>query len=320
MNTSLSRSAASASVGAAAILRLFYGLMIDAPEVYNGAWLSALIGLALTLPVLWMMKRAAGRPLLLLALLLIIALDAGAMVEATAFSESCVALNHIPTVVLALPLLLAAGRCIWLGGNAIGDSARVWMRSFVPLLALVVVVQAPYYRPMWIFPILGFGVDGILRGGVRAAGWMVTLGGAAMTLCEDARFSKVCRRLSVAVVVATLLILLRLMMAPVMDAAGLSRRVQLDALLTNGRAPMVLQLPMIAIYFVGMLHLICFEVWAATALLRRIFPKSKLLISGGMVLLFVILAALWPVSDIWRLPALLLAAIPLKREAATCAG
>lgn len=327
MRDGLSRSSASASVGAAMISRLFYGLMVETPEVHNGAWLSALLGLGLALPVLWLIHRAAGRrgnPLLPWTLLLMAGLDAAEMLSATAFSESCVAFNPIPAPLLMLPLLLAAGRCLWLGGDALGGSARVWMRAFVPLLLVVVVYQWPYYRPAWLFPLWGFGMGGLLRGGLRAAGWIVTLGGAALMLCDGARFSRVCRSLMLATTVVILLILLRLMMAPGMDVAGMGRRVQLDALLTNGRAPMYLQLPMIIIYFVGMLHLLCFETWAASALLRRVISGMSRLSSGLWALPVVALAALTPLTDapdLWRLPVLIVAAlIPGRRERTACAG
>ena len=327
MENRLSRSSASASAGAAIISRLFYGLMVDAPEVHNGAWLSAALGLVLALPSLWLMYRAAKRgrrSLLPLALMLSAILDAGGMLEATAFSESCIAFNHIPMPMLLLPLLLAAGRCLWLGGDALGASARIWMRVFVPLLLLVILYQRPYYRPAWLFPVLGFGMGGILRGGLRAAGWIATIGGAAMLLCGEARFSKVCRVFTLAVIVAALLMLLRLMMAPAMDAAGMSRSVQLDALLTNGRAPMYLQLPMIVIYFVGMLHLLCFEIWAASVLLKNSLPQIGGIPAGILTLLSAALSALAPAqtgAELWRLPALTLAAlISFRREAAACAG
>ncbi len=327
MNNKLSRSAATASAGAAVISRLFYGLMVDAPEVHNGAWLSALLGLILSLPVLWLICRAAKRgrrPFLLCALLVSSALDAAGMLEATAFSESCVAFNHIPTVVLMLPLLLAVGRCLWLGGDALGASARVWMRAFVPLMLVVILYQWPYYRPAWLFPALGFGMRGVLHGSLRAAGWIVIIGGAAVLLCGERQFKRVCGSLSIAVAVVGLLILLRLMMAPVMDAAGLGQRTQLDALLTNGRAPMYLQLPMIIIYCVGMLHLLCFESWAASALLQRVIPQMSGFPAGILTLSAVALMALLPSTislDLWRLPVMLIAAlVPFGREAAVCDG
>lgn len=326
MNQKLSRSAASASAGAAVISRLFYGLMVDAPEVHNGAWLSVLLGLGLSLPALWLVQRASekGRTLLMWGLMLAVGVDAAGMLEAAAFSESCIAFNHIPAPVLMLPLLLAAVRCLWLGGDALGASARVWMRAFVPLLPVVILCQWSCYRPAWVFPIFGFGMEGILRGGLRAAGWIVTIGGAAVALCDGARLPKVFRSLSIAALVAGLLILLRLMMAPAMDSAGMSRRVQLDALLTNGRAPMVLQLPMIVVYFIGMLHLLCFETWAAAALLHRVIPQTDGPLTGALILSAIVLLAILPLPawpDTWRLPLLTLAALlPFGREMATCAG
>ena len=264
----LTRPSASAAVAAAVIARLFSGLMAETPDVHNGAWLSAVIGLAVALPVLFVMQRWK-MPLFRWALALFLIYDAYDVLENAAFSESFIAFDHMPVIVLMLPLVLAAARCVGLGGDALGAAARLWLIAFVPLIVIVLLYQWPYYRPGWLAPALGFGLGGILRAGVRCAGWMIALGGAGLMLCPDMTFGHMAGRLAMAAAVAALLIVLRLMMAPALDAAGMDRRVQLDALLTNGRAPLYTQLPMIVMWTVGMLHALCFEAWAALALLPR---------------------------------------------------
>lgn len=267
--TTISRASAVSGVAAALISRAFYGLMVEGPALDNGAWLSILVGLALALPTLWLFRRGVGRSArLLLAAALFV--DAMKALEGAAFSESCIAFNHIPSAVLALPLLAAAARCLVLGGDAVGASARIWMRLFIPALGLIVALQWSYYRPLWLTPVLGHGPGRILRGGVRCWLWMVMLGGAGMALCrEQVRFERVVRTLAVAALVTAMLILLRLMMAPACLSGDMGRALRLDALLTNGRAPLLLQLPMIVIWFVGLTHLLCFETWCAVALVRK---------------------------------------------------
>lgn len=278
MKNELSRAAASANVTAAVVCRVFYGLMVDDYRVYNGAWLSALLGAALSLPALWLIdaaiKRGYEKPLAVMLLTALIP-DAAKALECAAFSESCLAFTHAPVTLLTLPLLLAAWRCAALGGDALGASARVWMLAFIPLFLVILIGQWSCFRPAWVAPVLGFGLGGILRAALRVAFWIVVLAGSAMALCgQGVRLGKVCQQIGLAAVVATFLILLRLMLTPSMAMEGMTRRVMLDGLLTNGRSPLYLQLPMITIWFVAMLHLLCYEVWAAQALFRRLWRKG----------------------------------------------
>lgn len=275
MRLELSRSAATAGLLAALTARTFYGLALDAPEVMNAAWLAAPIGAVLSLPVVWLMANRRSR-FMSAVLFVFIALDAAEAVEWTAFSESCLAFNHVSPVLLMLPLLLAALRCAWLGGDAVGGTARIWTRLFALLLLMVILLQLPYYNPRWLTPILGAGTGGILRAGIRAAGLNALLCLSTGRICrERLGLQDLLPGLLLASCVSALLTLLRQMMAPVMTGAILDRQMRLDALLTNGRAPLTLQLPMIVAWFTGLMHLIAFEGVAACALLRRAFPGMK---------------------------------------------
>ena len=139
---------------------------------------------------------------------------------------------------------------------------------------------------------LGRGAGGILRWGLRAAGWLALLAGAALAACDDeASFARVAQSLAFAALAAAGLIALRLMMAPDLGAAEWDRRVRLDSLLTNGRAPLYLQLPMIAMWFTGMLHLLAFEGCLGQALLVRAAPRWKRWARTGLVLAAVTLGA-----------------------------
>ena len=102
----------------------------------------------------------------------------------------------------------------------------------------------------------------------------------------------------VGALVSALLILLHRMMVPtpIREAGWLKR---LDDLLTNGRAPLYLQLPMICAWYAGLLHLLACECFAGATLLQRLLPRL-----GGRqcALLFVatiaLAAAFLPVIDI----------------------
>ena len=75
--------------------------------------------------------------------------------------------------------------------------------------------------------------------------------------------------MAMATVIAALLIATRLMMTPFLALNAMDRTMLLDSLLTNGRSPLTLQLPMIVIWCLGMLHLFCFECFLCAALLKR---------------------------------------------------
>ena len=276
MRLEMSRTAASASLIAALTSRLFYGLTLETADAANAGWMAALLGLALSLPPVWLMGRLRPpvRRVLALPLLFGVVLDAACAVECTAYSESCLAFNHVAPAFLMLPLLAAILRCAWLGGDALGGAARIWIRLFAALMLIVILYQLPYYNAGWLMPWFGAGAGGILRAGVRAAGWNVLLAGSAAGICrEEMGFKRLLRGLLVSTAVAAGLVALRQMMAPAFTSEAVTRFTRIDTLLTNGRAPLYLQLPMIVAWFGGMLHLMCFESVAACALTRRLLPN-----------------------------------------------
>ena len=48
---------------------------------------------------------------------------------------------------------------------------------------------------------------------------------------------------------------------------------RLDSLLCNGFAPLYLQLPMIVLWFAGLMHLIVCEIFSSAALVQRLLPS-----------------------------------------------
>ena len=335
MRLEFSRSAATASLTASLTARLLYGMTLDAPEAANAAWLSTLAGLLLSLPLTWLLcgVRGAGRRVLAGALFVGIALDAAASVEWTAYSESCLAFDHVSPTLMALPLMLAVARCAWLGGDALGGAARVWMRLFAALIFVVILYQLPYYNPLWLAPWLGSGARAVLQSGRRAAGWNALICASAVLACDDAlRFRDVLPCLLLSTAAAAALVALRQMMAPVPTASAVARSARIDALLTNGRAPLYLQLPMIVAWFVGMLHLMAFEALAACALIHRLLPKAGApacaAVGLGAVALLVFAhiprAALTQRALSCLYPALFIVGIPLRltdgRSVKKCAG
>ena len=313
--------------------RVFYGTMADAPGVHNGAWLSAFLGAALAIPALYIIRKsairareasksdAAARTFLCAAFAAALVLDAAKVLEGVAISAGCVIFERVAAQALVVPLLLVALRAIWLGGDAIGYAARAWVFPFALLTLLVILLQAHCFRPGWLAPVLGFGLRGFARAGIRSAGWTVMIAGAVLLLNgreEVPGFLRITRDIGTAGAVAAALIALRLMITPSMDAPGMQRMVQIDSLLTNGRAPLSFQLPMIVIWFGGLLTLYCLECWAAAALIGRCLTGSDVRLIGILVVAATSLIALcgadfiramgvWEDNQLWALTA---AAVP----------
>ena len=276
LNISRSASIPAAFVGAA--VRIFIDLALDGGTIHNGAWIAALSGALPAIPYLLCLdavqpnKRTAA-PLRVM-LLSVTALDAAHVLSICVRAAGCLTLDYVPAHFLALPLTLAVLWCVWRNGDAVGYAAILWSRVFPVLLLLVVTLQMRHYNARWLLPLLGNGLPDIIRGGVRASGWFVPA--TAIYFAADRSGDRFGKRpliawLFFAPVVAALLLILRLMMAPT-GLYGLTWEARLDALLTNGRAPLYLQLPMMLVFFFSAFHLLACECFAASALLQRLAP------------------------------------------------
>lgn len=297
MRLKIPYSAAWGAAFVAVAARMFYALSVEG-AVHNGAWISALLGGALAIPLLAIIDRMRRRngtqgvlwtPLKALLCLAALA-DSGLVLSAIVRSSSFLATEDASSVGLLLPLLLTLFWCVTRNGNALGYGAMLWARIFPALLLPVALLQWRHYRPAWLLPMLGNGWRDILAGGMRCACCFVPVA-ALLLLDEDApkgnrETPRPAVLLSCGAVLAAALTLLRLMMAPT-PVGGAGWLSNLDTLLTNGRAPLYLQLPMIVLWYAGMLHLLTGEAFAAALLLQRLVPA----LDGRLCALLVTLAA-----------------------------
>lgn len=274
LNITGTASIPAAFVGATA--RIFLGLALDGGAVHNGAWIAALLGALPAIPYLLCLDavQSNGRLATPLRLMLLsaTALDAAHVLSISVHAAGCLTLDYVPTQYLALPLALAILWCLWRNGDAVGYAALLWVRVFPALLLLVVALQMRHYNARWLIPLLGNGARDIISGGVRASGWFIPA--TAIYFAAERSAGSPGKRPLIAwlcwvPVVAALLLLLRLMMAPT-GLNVLTWEARLDALLTNGRAPLYLQLPMIVAFFISIFHLLACECFAASALLQRL--------------------------------------------------
>ena len=277
MKLTIGDGAARAAAFAAVAARVFMGLSIQVSGSGNGAWLSALLGGLLALPwLLWLGARPPAFPPLMALLSIATVADSAAVLSTIVRSAGFLALDHIPAIGLALPVGLSALWCLRKGGDAIGYGAMLWLRLSPALLLVVVALQAKSYQAAWLWPLLGDGWPSVFVGGLRAAGWIVAA--SSILLVRDSpdgpRRHGSLLYLSLAAVVAALLLALQKLMSP-MRLQGDDWVRRLDVLLTNGRAPLYLQLPMIVLWLAGLLHLLACECFASAALLRRVIPAMN---------------------------------------------
>lgn len=313
MKLSISPSAARAASFVAIVARIVLDNAVSAPSTHNGAWLCPLLALVLALP--WALcadhlRRHAGRRRrpLYAVLAAATALDGADNLCAIARSAGYLALDRVPVRILVLPVSLALLWCLMKNGNAIGYAAMLWMRLAPVLLIVVAVMQLHCLCPEWLQPLLGSGWRAIATGSVRTASHILPC--AALLLIADGTEEEkrpgigLTAMLLIAAALGALLLLMHLMMSPTP-----SRPTQwinrLDNLLTNGRAPLYLQLPMISAWYAGLLHLLLCEGFGCAALLQRLFPAldgrlcAVLAVAGtGAVALFqnttMLTDALWP--------------------------
>jgi len=278
LKLSISRRASIPAAFVGATVRIFLDLALDGGTIHNGAWIAALSGALPVIPYLICLDAVQSNQMastsLRLILMTVTALDAAHVLSICVRAAGYLALDYVPVQYVALPLALAVLWCVWRSGDAVGYAAMLWVRVFPALLLLVVALQIRHYNPRWLLPMLGNGFRNITTDAARASGWFVPA--TAIYFVADNSGDRTGKRplivwLFFAPAVAALLLILRLMMAPT-GLYDLTWEARLDALLTNGRAPLYLQLPMILVFFISTLHLLTGECFAASALLQRLIP------------------------------------------------
>ena len=290
----ISSRAAESAACAAVAASTFCGLTVDSTALHNGAWISAIIGIlpALLIASSYQKLRTvngktgrAAAALLNLILLGFNGIGTAEILTDITRSAGYMALDRVPEAALLIPAGLALAWCLSRNGNAVGYSAGVWLRVFPALLLLVAVLQIPYYHPAWLRPVLGSGWQGVLKGSLLPAGRTAALSCIFLFVDEGENDGgSPFRAVLLGTGIAALMILLRLMMTPT-PRPGTENTwlLRLDSLLANGRAPLYLQLPMIVIWYAGLLHLLCCSGFNAAALLQRFAPKLDGRICVGIV-------------------------------------
>ena len=272
--------------------RVFFGVNIDTTELYNSGWISILLGGIIAFPLFFCIQRhvsavQAGNsipnhPLIRVSSLIFgiaALLDSAITARCISNSASYAAFNHSIRFFLLVPLYIVVIWTVYCGGDAIGSNARIWIKLFPLYMLIIVACQITKYRITWLFPILGPGTNGLFRGAIKAAGWIST---ASAILIFSDKPGENCKRTNLylvyglIVLIPTALTLLRNMMAPVLISSDARTRMfELDLMLTNGRSPLLLQLPLIVMWFISLFNLLCGDVFIVCAAITKLLPRIK---------------------------------------------
>lgn len=300
MKLKISDGSAAPLAFAALTARVTLGVLLGG-RIACAGWLAALLGgvFALPLAIAAARLRAAcerspiedalenhASPLARLPVLLLAAtaaVDSSFVLASASHTAEYLSQGTPPSSLLFGSQLLL---CLWSvckGGDAMGSAARLWRRLMVVLLLLVVVLECKSYRPAWLMPIFGSGADALLSESIRVAGWLsLSVGLFLLSEKEPAHPERSLRPVALFVAAALLssaLIAAQGMMTPPLLFGDLATQyLHYDTLLTNGRASLALQFPLVLICFTGLFLLMLYDAFLSAAMLQSAFPK----LSGGL--------------------------------------
>lgn len=284
------RSTAVPLMCAALIMRMFCGMAIDFPFAMNAAWMCPLIGFIIFLPFAFALTRigemgsgsvmdqfSACIPKPMMQLLqagfaLLLLYDASVNVRLLASSSNIIALNDSTVHMLILPLSLVIGIVVWLGVDAAGKSARIWLKLLPLLVLIVLLVQLRGYRIGWLAPVLGGGVGSILNGSIYCAGCMTLSALIWMIASADRGGHGVILPTALSSLAVAALMLTQHLSFPSMINIPFTRAARIELILSNGRMSLSPQIILDVLWFGNLLNLLSAEASTAAAYLHRSIP------------------------------------------------
>lgn len=287
------RSSAASMISAALAMRLFTGLTVDFPVAHNAAWMCPLLGFGIFLPLLFSIRQcdcigkdspwenvSRALPVLVKRIFqwvfaLVLAYDAASVLRLTASSSNIIALGDDTVHLLVVPLGITIAAAILLGGDALGDSARISLRLLPLLMVIVILVQLGEYRFGWLTPVLGSGFAEILRGSIYCAGCMALLSLGWMIAVPGRGKTSLLRCFLLPAIGVSILLIMHAMSAPAMPQTQFTRAARIELVLSNGRMSLYPQFVLNILWYGGLLYLLATECVSAAAFLHISFPGLK---------------------------------------------
>lgn len=287
------RAAAAVMLSAALAVRLFIGMAVDHPVALNAAWMCPLIGFLIYLPLglaigqcdrlgnagTWENVRRAlpsfAAKILEGIFALMLAYDAASSIRLTASSSNIIALGDVSVHLLIVPLMIVTAAVVWMGGDALGDAARIALR-ILPLFALIVLlVQIAGYRFGWLMPLLGGGFGGIIEGSIYCAGCMALMSLIWLPAIPDRHRNGMVRYVFIPAAAISILLATQQMSYPVMPHAEFTQAARIEMVLSNGRMSLYPQFILNILWYGGLLVLLAAEAVGAAAYIHRMIPGMK---------------------------------------------
>lgn len=261
-------------------VRIFYLIAIDAPETENSGWLAALIGAFLSVPSVLgayiLMKRSGetlesalvntigktGVRLFSLALSLALMYEASALFTIVTSSGSYATLYDMHKLLLLVPTSLSVIYACTKGGNGIGGAAEVWIRIYLILYIIILLLEYDTMSLSNVFPLMGPGAKKLLKSGMSAmmyyclipvsflleSGYQVKGRGVQKKIKPES----ILWVFLLCVFVSVLVLMVHSMMYPSLKPVFESRSSGMDLMLSNGRSNRTVQLPILIIWFSGL--------------------------------------------------------------------
>ena len=272
-------------------IRVFLGMVFVPVKASNAVWMCPLVGLILTLPLLWSVQHTAKlgnasawenirnlgcRPLcngvgIIFAILLIF--DAAVVLRLMANTARVVALSAIPAGFLTLPLVLLEFFVLLMDSDSAGNSAKIWL-LFLPLLfAVLFIVQIRSFETEWLTPVLGGGLQAVVHGSVYSAGWIAIIALLWLVCLPDRGKSRLIAISIGSALAASVLLAALSMLCPTLVDTEFTRSERLQLLLSNGRVELALQSILILLWYADLLYLLCAEALAGASFIRHTFKR-----------------------------------------------
>lgn len=305
MTFTLNRRSA-ASLGRWAIgMRLFSAVALDGAPLGNSGWISLALAGLMSLPLVLMisfMSRAQpeaspislieeaiglwARRTLCLVLSMFSLYEAGVSTRMAVTCAEYVAFHQTPTLVLTLLPICVCGIACLRGGLGVSGASQVLRYLFFLLIGGMIIVEIGSMNWRWLMPVLGPGVDPLLRAALSYSGMTTALASIWLCMGEETGLDRTggteykktgpfypLKILGVITLGAVIAALLLTVLAPSLPGGPNARDFALDKLLANGLSGAPLQLPLMLVWFLAQALMLAFYIYTASFLLKNCFEK-----------------------------------------------
>ncbi len=282
--------------GMAIGFRLFFTVVVSGNKLLNSGWISILLGCILALPaalLLMLMRRKNrtlpaetvvkkgvgiwGSRLFGIVLFAVMSYETAATAQIFCDTARHVALSGISPLALVAVTLIAAMLAVSNGTDAVAGAGILWSKLATILLLLLLVIQVPYYRPAFLTPILGPGLQSLAEGALPIAGIFSFVVAAWMMLRpeRDNQGTAMLRTVLITCVVSVIATIVCAMLLPTIVYKSNALMYCPEHLLITDRAGLSLEMIYVILFYGGLMTTVLFELCAAARALKMVFPMAR---------------------------------------------